>query len=269
MSRVVRPSSPVDPERMMSPVNPASYSARHAVASDPDIGGDFDAELQRLSAASREIMESLRGAPAFEEAAPVSNGDIDEAALLRDENDELRARVEQLEQLLQNSSPNEDVWAERQHEYEMLLEEKSEVIRTLHQKIRDLHQSAPAQPAAPTLPANVPEAHELVQLKDELDQQRRQLEEDEEAMMAQLREMEMALSRDRAELARQRQEVQRLQADLTREIEQASRDPGLRERLMSLRRSNEKPSTPSVSTPTPPPTDIGKKSSVFRRLFGQ
>ncbi len=65
---------------------------------------------------------------------------------------------------------------------------------------------------------------------------RRQLEEDEESLMQQMRQMEMAMSKDRAELARQRNEIQRMHNELNHEIEIASRDPGLRERLVALQR---------------------------------
>jgi hypothetical protein len=254
----------------VNPTHPARGGTAHPTTPDslsPDAlnTDDFDEELKRLSAASRELLESLR-APAS--SAPAADGD--DVALLRLENGELRARVEELEQLLQSAGPGDEVWADRQREYEALLEEKSEVIRALHQKIRELQdRQARSMEDDVTLPPN-----DVSLLKHQLEEQRRQLQEDEEAMISQLREMEMTLSRDRADLARQRQEVQRLQADLAREIEMASRDPSLRDRLLNLRRPNEKSKTsgaqPSVTDPTPPPqpTPAVKGSGLFRRLFG-
>ena len=75
-----------------------------------------------------------------------------------------------------------------------------------------------------------------------------------------------------AEMARQRQEIARYQADLTREIEVAARDSGLRERLHSLRRGSDV----AAQTPEPTPTSAAptsglperKSSGLFRRIFG-
>jgi hypothetical protein len=94
------------------------------------------------------------------------------------------------------------------------------------------------------------------------------------------------MSRDRAELARQRNEVQRLHNELNHEIEIASRDPGLRERLVALqrlqgeiigRKHSATPSAPvtppaplAAITPAPAPSSAKKKSSgLLRRIFGK
>ncbi len=220
-------------------------------------------ELNRLAAINAELVGRLRGAASVQAAKEAAGVDRGERGALQQENAELRIRVEELEQVLLASS-NEDAWAERQREYEALLEEKSEVIRSLHLKLQERPESA-------RRPANeaVPREEELCQLKEELEDQRRQLQEDEESVMAQMRAMELALSKDRAELARQRQEVQRLQSELNREIEQAGRDSGLRERLQSLRRPHEA-ARKEAGTAAPAADAGGKngKSGLFRRLFG-
>jgi hypothetical protein len=102
--------------------------------------------------------------------------------------------------------------------------------------------------------------------------------------MQQMRQMEMAMSKDRAELARQRNEIQRLHSELNREIENASRDPGLRERLVALQRlqgeiTGRKPApTPPVSkahaptgpvAPAEPGDDKRKNSGLLGRIFGK
>jgi DNA repair exonuclease SbcCD ATPase subunit len=239
---------------------------------------DFDEELQRLTAASRELLESLRG-PQEAGSAPVAPApdaaSAEEVSQLRRENQELRTHIEELEKLFQEHAPapaGDQPWAERQREYEALLEEKSEVIRTLHLRIRELQERpAAAAPAAAAIRAeDLPDAEELMRVKEEIEDQRRQLQEDEEAMVTQLREMEMALSRDRAELARQRQEVQRLQTELAREIEMAGRDPTLRDRLNTLRRSD-KPaggSKPETKPAPSAPAEEKKQSGIFKRFFG-
>jgi hypothetical protein len=203
----------------------------------------------------------------------------DDASRLRLENSGLRQRLEEVEALLLERGASAD-WAERQREYEALLEEKSEVIRSLHLKLAELREAPP-----PPAPAPDPEPgadgltaadrQELLSLKRELEQERAQLAQDEEALMQQMRVMEMAMSRERAELARQRTEIQRLHADLRHEIDQAARDSGLRERLAPLqRRQQEVSSRRAAPAPAPAPATDGqegsakKSSGLFRRLFG-
>ena len=176
-----------------------------------DLLADFRAELQQLTATQRELLQELRSDAGI-------NLDEEELPRLRKENEQLRARVEQLEQLLRES-PN-----------------------------------GSAQGSAVS---DEPTKRQCADVAA----QRRQLEEDEAALMQQMREMEMALAKDRAELARQRTELQRQQADFAREIESASRDPALRERLdilrpgqhENLRRDNQ---------------SAEKGSGLIRRLFG-
>ncbi len=258
----------------MAPVN--RLDAVHASTAtlthqgDPEFGDpdqfaltDFEAELKRLSAANQELLDEFQQ-PDAQEAAPADTGELEE---LRRENAELRARLEELESLV--SGQSEEVWVERQREYEMLLEEKSEVIRCLHQKIQDAQESVSlgdAPPASSGASATrLGQAEEILRLKRELDEQRKQLEQDEEDMMGQMRQMEITMAKERAEMARQRQEVQRQQSDLAREIEQSGRDPELRERLNTLRRQSD----PKLKPPTDEPAPAAQQGSgFFRRMFG-
>jgi myosin heavy subunit len=238
---------------------------------------DFEAELQRLSAANQELMDQFQhpAEKAPDDATPVEVDAADgELAELRRENAELKVHVQELESALVGQ--DEEQWLERQREYETLLEEKSEVIRGLHLKMQERQESAIG---ADTVPANtvtasgtrVGQAEEILRLKRELDAQRRQLEQDEQDMMGQMRQMEIAMAKERAEMARQRQEVTRLQSDLNREIENSSRDPELRERLNTLRRQNDARPTPGpmpvVDVKAAKPNDQ-KSSGFFRRIFG-
>lgn len=218
----------------------------------------------------------------------------EELELLRGENAGLQARVEELEQFLTaTAAETEERWNDRQREYESLLEEKSEVIRALHVKLAETRELAAASSRPAARSSNASDTAELETLKKALDEQRRQMAEDEESMMAQMRQMEMALARDRAELARQRAELQRLHNELKHELELAARDCGLRERLGSLQRRSGAVggggSRPGPSQETPPPQQLppratpppqappaagggqskgGGGSGVFRRLFG-
>ena len=250
---------------------------------------DFDEEIKRLSAANQQLLETLNGqndshaedallgadqqaVDALVSAVGLTPASAEQLEMLRLENGELRNRVEQLEALGYGKA--ELTWLERQREYEMLLEEKSEVIRGLHQKIQEAQESAiggnapPAPGGSGTGSAlgsalRLGQAEEILRLKRDMEEQRRQLEQDEEALMMQMRQMELTMARERAEMARQRQEIHRLQAEVSREIEQSSRDPELRERLNSLRRTQDaKP----AATPTPPAAE--KSSGFFRRIFG-
>jgi hypothetical protein len=209
----------------------------------------------------------------LEDVVPLTESE--EVEVLRGENAALRAKADELEQLLVVAAQDgEERWAERQREYESLLEEKSEVIRSLHQKIAELRERASsAPPVQDIIESNdpTPDRQELLRLKRDLEQERQQMAKDEEAMMAQMRTMEMALAKDRAELARQRAEVQRLQGDLKHDMETASRDGGLRERLTALQRrsSTTTPTRTTVNQDTPTPGQSPpSKSGLFRRIFG-
>lgn len=230
-------------------------------------------------------MEQWEGeTPAREEAAGESAAELER---LRAENEELRAIIAEMRTQLDDAmSKGQDVWADREREYEGLLEEKSEVIRNLHIRMQELEKYAAAGP-----PVVVPKEEELLGLSDELDRERcqieqdrkqleedrRQLREDEDSMMKQMREMEIGMAKERAELHRKGIELQRLQAEIRHEIEQAQRDSTLNERLRMLQRKSQDaggkgggelpPSDAPPPTPSQQPSGR-KESGVFRRFFG-
>lgn len=208
-------------------------------------------------------------------AVPTAEEEIER---LRAENIYLRESLEQLEKIVEEKLQNEQNWTDRQKEQEALLEEKSDVIRELHLKLQEC---PPA--AAPREPGTIPREEELLALSEELEQERRQLKEDEETLMTQMREMEIQMSRERAELARQRNELQRLHSEIRHELELASRNAALRDRLQPLQRrhqdllhrkggepSREAPSRGAAHpNPDPAPDTAGRDSkSLLGRLFG-
>jgi chromosome segregation ATPase len=232
-------------------------------------------------------LESLRNGHAHEPAVLVEDTpstdstESEEVIVLRGENAALRAKVDELTQLLELAGQDaEDRWTERVREYEALLDEKSEVIRNLHQKVNDLREQAARDDSDEAQIADQPpDRQELLRLQRDLETQRRQIQEDEEAMMQQLRQMEMALAKDRADLARQRAELQRLHGELKHEVESAARNGGLRDRLVALQRraggAGQAPSRPAANQDTPPPSQLPKpatgdqpKNGLFRRIFG-
>ena len=238
---------------------------------------DFEAELKRLSAVNQELLEEFHHESG--EAIDASP-DMDELTMLRQENAELKALIKEMDAL--SSSDGEEAWLERQREYEMLLEEKSQVIRDLHQKMQESEESVIGGASSPPSGVGMSgtrlgQAEEILRLKRELEEQRRQLEQDEADMMNQMRMMEMAMAKERAEMARQRQEVQRIQADLARELENSTRNPELRERLQSLRRNQPDSTKTPAPIPIPaaaipkqvtPPSDQKQSSGFLRRIFG-
>ena len=253
-----------------SPSAPPHHGQNDGV-DDPFALDDFEDELRRLSAVNQELLEEFQhddAEPALVHAPAMQDAEID---LLRQENAELRLRVQELESL--GAGQGEELWLERQHEYEVLLEEKSEVIRSLHQKFQEAQESAIGGDSASansvaSSGTKLGQAEEIFRLKREMEEQRRQLDQDEKDMMAQMRQMEITMAKERAQMARQRQEVQRLQADLAREIENSSRDPELRERLQNLRRAQEPKLAAPPAAPTPMPKVDQNRSGFFRRIFG-
>jgi hypothetical protein len=248
-------------------------------------------EMNQLSEENRHLLTKL-GSSLLAGSAPEPTQELD---AVQAENEDLRRALDELKaELGARASPEAQDWAERQKEYDNLLEEKSEVIRSLHLKIHELQEQAPAPAAAPARPPNEDELQavcdelerERAQLEVEarqIEEDRAQLQQDEEALMKQMREMEMSMSRERAELARQRNELQRLHHDIQHALELASRDAALRDRLSPLQRrhqdiSNRKGAAPppepkqatsaAPGTPEAPPAPPKRnESGLFRRLF--
>jgi len=194
-----------------------------------------------------------------------------ERELLLAENAELRQKVAQLDDLLDNANRATLLLEEQQKDFEKMLEEKSEVIRELHQKLQE-SQNRPA--------AEAPHEEELLALSEELERDRKQLKEDEDAVMAQMREMEVQMAKERAELGRQGNQLQQLHNEIRHELTRASREAELRARMqpfqrrhqdMTPRRGGETaPSNPEEQSPADASDQPhkSKDSGIFRRLFG-
>jgi chromosome segregation ATPase len=221
---------------------------------------------------------------------------LQELEHLRGENNQLRALCAELEQALQEATQGPDPAAqdERIREYEALLEEKTEMIRSLHQQLQEAQgalEEIDSRPAgdAPAARGPVPAEDELLRLSEELERERRQLQEDEESLMAQMRQMELSMARERAEMARQRNDLQRLYGEIRHELERLERNGALQSKMEELKaklqdvqnrrgaapQSVGRPATPPTATPAngtpevapaaPPP---GKKEGFMGRLFG-
>jgi len=199
---------------------------------------------------------------------------------LRNQNAEFIEAIENLRNQL-DSSGGQGGDDERTSLLDQMLEEKSETIRTLHVRIKELEQAVeenggggPAMPTADReeLAAMMDEIErercQLEQERQTLDDDRRQLREDEEAMMRQMREMELQMAKERAELARQRNELQRLHAEIRHELELAQRDAAVNERLKMLQRRHQEVEEPSSGADTgsrpPRPKNSGGSGSGVR-----
>ncbi len=203
---------------------------------------------------------------------------------LHAENVELRERIAELESRIAESNKQvKDRRSADDQEFAGLLEEKTEVIRELHLKIQDLQAQLSAAPAQQTeqqapAPAETPKEDDLVALGEELERERVQLQEDEKALMQQMRTLEVQMSRERAELARQRSDIERLHMQVQHELELASKEAAMRERLRPLMRqyqtilrngSSVPPERAVKEAPAQPaPVNGGGSSGLFRRLFG-
>lgn len=197
----------------------------------------------------------------------------------------MRALCLELEQALNEATQHaaEGGDEESVKEYEALLDEKTEIIRRLHEQLQELQAAAELEahsgehPGAEAGPP--PCENELLALTEELERDRRQLREDEQALMQQMREMEVNMVRERAEMARQRNDMQRLQSEVRHEIERLERSGALQNKIDGLKsklndamtRRGSSPSAASHSVQpacAAPPPPSGKKEGILGRLFG-
>ena len=219
-------------------------------------------------------------------------GDPLELEGLRAENNELRSIIAELRQLVDEAATKgEETWAERQKEYESLLDEKTETIRVQAEKIQELENRPPPGPATPKEEELLAMSEELERERCQMQQERRQLEEDrnqlaedEQTMTQQMRDMEVQMAKERADMARQKTELQRIHDEIRHELEKIERNGQLNQRLGQLRQRYQEVSARSGVTgessggvqglpaaePEPPKTDPKKRDSgLLRRFFGQ
>ncbi len=164
-----------------------------------------------------------------------------DVAALEAKNAELQSIVDELSQELEAlQGRSESLFADRQKEYDSLIDEKNEMIRQLHMRVQELEQIASKPPT--------PKEEELIAMSEELERERcqlqqdrkkvdeemQQLRDDSDVMNQEMRQMEVQMARERADLARQRAELQRLSEEVRHELERAEKDHGLSDRLKQL-----------------------------------
>jgi hypothetical protein len=215
---------------------------------------------------------------------------------LQAENQELRTIITELQGELEAASgKQENDWTERQKEYERMLDEKTDMIRSLHVQIQEMgNQIRPPTPKEEELFSMSEELErERAQLQQErrkVEEEARQLKQDEEVMTEEMRKMEIQMARERADMARQRTELTRISEEIRSELDRIERDRGLSDKLVQLRQrhtdvvrgksapsQSQKPGKPTPSNPTQMsvdldadkgPPDPKKKDGGFRKFFG-
>lgn len=192
---------------------------------------------------SAEIIASLRRQ---------QQGGRDRAAQLRVDNEKLRNTIQEMRQQLdQAAAQDQGGWEERERHFESQLEDKSEEIRMLYIRIQELEREhggggggAPSgrvddDERSALLEELQREEQQLAESKQTLEDERRQIREDEEDLMRRMREMELQTAKSRAELVRTRNELQVLHNEVRAELEQAQQTGANVERVRSLQRNHQ------------------------------
>jgi chromosome segregation ATPase len=261
--------------------------ARPLTASDHGRGGKHGHSPGRHAPAAAPLHELIL--EGVDRSADVAESDVEQ---IQAENTQLRELCADLEQALHEATSHQEGAAGETatREFELLLEEKSEVIRGLHQQIQELQQALAAAQTNVTTPPPTPQHHhnqgpapredELLALSEELERERRQLQEDEQSLMEQMRQMEVSMAKERAELARQRSELQRLQNDIQHELARLERNGALQSKMEELknrltdvkarRGAAPAPATPPANAAAPAaPAHGARKDGLLGRWFGQ
>lgn len=196
--------------------------------------------LQRIEEILREERADLiQATQKLTDAGPLTAEQVD-AVQLRNENNELRQLIAEMEEQLAEK-------LERSNESKLGLEEENaELRRSMHEKeafIEELRRSSLEL-------AENPEAREAADYEAELAEFRQQLESDRQELDIQLeqlrarnaelkeaaREAELEMSRERAQLARERAQLDRMRDEFRQEMERAQRNAGMQESLASVRK---------------------------------
>jgi hypothetical protein len=196
---------------------------------------------------------------------------------LRIENDQLRQLMEEMRQLLQDASDQEQRVQAELAERDRLLAEAKDKAEALENQVNSKPKTKDElEEWADELEQ---ENSKIAKDRRELDDDRRQLREDEEALEKQMRDMEVQMARERAMLARQEQELKRLNAEIQHELEVMQQGGGaLRDRLAVFQRrhaevvggirpgSNSNMNLPMAEAVTPAPPKKNE-NGLLRKIF--
>jgi len=210
-----------------------------------------------------------------------------DASALQEENAQLRQLCGDLEAALQEATQaagDLQAYEERFKEYDALLDSKDETIRTIHAELQDARAASEHASASPAKRAGpLPREDELLSLSEELERERRQLQDDEASLMEQMRQMEVGMARERAEMARQRNDLQRLNGEIRHELERLERNGAIQSKMEELKaklqdatsRRGAAPAQASAAAALPAPAreaapqpQAKPAGSFMSRLFG-
>lgn len=212
----------------------------------------------------------------------------DELSVLKQENEELRKLVLEMDQALRQQPPQTPASKPgSETEFEQILEEKSEVIRGLHSEnlelkkiIADMEErlygggasEAPLENAQGISGATAQAGQDILELQEQRDKLKREITE----MEKHLCEEEVRASRERADLARQRYEIDRVKTDLEIELDKHQKDKDLRSKIIEMK-SHLSGTYPAMEPPahkesSPESSGDGqqtaKPAGFFQKLFG-
>ncbi len=213
----------------------------------------------------------------------------DEIEALREENEQLKKLCLELDQALTNSnlSSNHQKSAEKvlpESELEQLVEEKTQIIRKLHtenleyQKVITELEDRLYGPGTNEITSNKPTQsnsnNETFENLSELETKRDNLIREIALMEKQLCEEEIRASRERADFARQRYDLERLKAELEIELEKHSKDTSLKTKIDTAKsrlinagsefeKLNRNPTKEPIQT-----AEVTAKKGYFERFFG-
>ena len=213
----------------------------------------------------------------------------DEIAALKEENEQLKKLCLELDQALTNSNLSGNMSHSLatpipESELEQLLEEKSETIRKLHtenleyQKVITELEDRLYGPGGTDIANEKPQQktgdNEISASIGELEIKKEVLAKEIVLMEKQLCDEEIRASRERAEMARQKYDLERLKADLEIEIEKHAKDTSLKTKINSIKSRLHNAGTEPLrglkpeSDATPAITPPAQSKSIFGKLFG-
>jgi hypothetical protein len=218
----------------------------------------------------------------------------DDPVALKATNAQLRATLDEVQQILEEAQVHEQAHLERAQKLQEVIVEHEALIHQLEEHVSKLEQDLASRPVLKNANELAEwqdeierESHRLIQEKKKLDTERRQLQDDEIDLQRQMRDVEVSMARERAMMARQETELKRLSAEIAQILDQSGRgDATLRKQMEQFQRRHQDllargaglsaPGSPApapapVAPPVPPaPIDDEKRDgSLFKRIFGK
>lgn len=227
-------------------------------------------------------------------------GAEDDPVALKAANAQLRATLDEVQQILEEAQVQEQAHLERTQQLQELILEHEALIQQLEEQVNKLEQELANRPILKNADELAEwedeverESNRLIQEQKKFEAERRQLQEDEEDLQKQMRDVEVSMARERAMMARQETELKRLSTEIAQILDQSSRgDATLRKQMEQFQRRHQEilargaglstpgsppPAPAPVPTPAPAPApavpgmgdEEKREGSLFKRIFGK